>query len=103
MEFIENGVKYEDSLKERVNETLNLIIIVDNKVNNKEYSNKLITEEVINSLTGTVYYFIKSFYVKYNNDEYSNLDEYIICLKSIIKILVIKYFRDNEYKFYFEE
>ena len=84
---------------------MNLIITVDNKVNNnnKEYSNKLITEEVINSLTGTVYYFIKSFYVKYNNNEYSNSDEYNICLKSIIKILVIKYFRDNEYKFYFEE
>ena len=95
MKFTDYGLLYDEDFNYRIEGLVDSILYESNMSSD----NVVVTENLINILTNKVYNQIKSDYAYYNEYEFNNEHKYAICFKLIIRLIVVRYFKDRYYRF----
>lgn len=95
MKFTDYGLLYDEDFNYRIEGLVDSILYESNMSSD----NVVVTENLINILTNKAYNQIKSDYVYYNEYEFNSEHEYVICFKLIIRIIIVRYFKDRYYRF----
>lgn len=95
MKFTDYGLLYDEDFNYRIEGLVDSILYESNMSSD----NVVVTENLINILTNKAYNLIKSDYAYYNEYEFNSEHEYAICFKLIIRIIIVRLFKDRYYRF----